>query len=129
MLRVHIRRGDIVLVNLEGAEGNEQKGTRPAVIIQNDVGNRHSPTTIVCPISRKKPALPCHLLLQNGSLKSVSTVLCEQIRTIGLHRIVAKIGKLTGEELQELDRCLQIAVGLDPHYNERHEDEIGRSAL
>ena len=81
-----MKRGDIYRADLDPVIGSEQGGIRPVVIVQNDKGNRHSPTVIVAAIttSRKKPALPLHVPITPGEsgLSQPSVVLCEQLRTL-----------------------------------------------
>lgn len=98
--------------------GSEQNGYRPVVIIQNDVGNRHSPTTIVAAISTRigtKAKLPTHYHLgsENG-LSQPSMVMLEQIRTIDKKRLVQYIGILSETECRGLNHALAISVGLIP---------------
>ncbi len=111
-------RGELYYADLGTGIGSEQNGYRPVVIIQNDVGNRHSPTTIVAAIStqiRTKANLPTHYHLKQGSgLVQPSMVMMEQIRTIDKTRLVQYIGKLSGEEIKGLNHALAISIGLIP---------------
>lgn len=111
-------RGDVYYAELGTGIGSEQNGCRPVVIIQNDVGNKHSPTTIVAAIStqiKTKAYLPTHYHLKPGScLLQPSVIMLEQVRTIDKHRLVKYIGKLSDDELQELNHALAISVGLEP---------------
>lgn len=92
--RQDIRRGDIVLVDLGIGSGSEQSGIRPCLIVQNDVGNIHSTTTIVVVISSKLKELPTHLSITDNfadyGLNEPSQILFEQIRTIDKYRIISK---------------------------------------
>lgn len=110
-----IKRGDILLVDFEGAKCSEQGGIRPALVIQNDIGNRYSPTTVVCPItSRDKKLLPTHMEIdtEESGLKMKSVVLFEQIRTIDKSRVIKKIGHC-GDSLNEsMYKCLEISFGM-----------------
>lgn len=117
-------RGDIYYVKLgnEGI-GSEQKGDRCAVIIQNNIGNKYSPTVIVALItsSMHKAVLPTHVEI-NASDSGVirpSVIMCEQIRTIDKRRLIKKVGHLKPNKKQELDRALSISLGLNPQYNEQ----------
>lgn len=107
-----ISRGDIVMVELgnKGFLEGEQKGYRPAIVIQNNVGNTFSPTTIVAFITKQdKQSLPTHLSV---NLFVPSTVLGEQIRTIAKDRISKKVGKIKAEYMLELDNILTISLGI-----------------
>ena len=111
-------RGELYYADLGTGVGSEQNGYRPVVIIQNDVGNRHSPTTIVAAIStqiKSKANLPTHYHLKPGSgLVQPSMVMLEQIRTVDKTRLVQYIGKLAGEEIKGLNHALAISIGLIP---------------
>ncbi len=109
-------RGDLYFANLGTGIGSEQNGKRPVVIIQNDMGNRHSPTTIVAAIStqvKTKANLPTHYYLKPGSgLVQASMVMLEQIRTIDKTRLSQYIGKLSREDLLGINHALAISIGL-----------------
>lgn len=112
-----INRGDIVYVELDGAVGSEQKGYRPVVIVQNDIGNKYSPTTIIVPLTKRinrKNKLPTHLdLISSNCIKYDSTILTEQIRTIDKSRIKEKVGHIESEYvMQLLDEKMEIALGI-----------------
>ena len=111
-------RGDLYFADLGTGIGSEQNGNRPVVIIQNDVGNRHSPTTIVAAIStqvKTKANLPTHYYLKPGSgLVQASMVMLEQIRTIDKTRLSQYIGRLSQEDLQGINHALAISIGLIP---------------
>ena len=113
----HIKRGDIFLVNLEPVIGSEQGGIRPALIIQNDVGNIYSPTTIVASITsyyKSKHKLPTHIMInKRGRLRNDSIVLLEQIRTIDKTRLIEYIGTLTFVEMNQIDKGLEISVAIN----------------
>ena len=106
-----IRRYDMVLADLSGAVGSEQGGTRPVLIVQNNVGNLKSPTTIVAPItkSQTKAIIPTHFEID---LKYPSTVMLEQIFTVNKNDLETFIRDLTDEEMNDLNRCLKISIGL-----------------
>lgn len=112
-----INKGDIFYANLDGAIGSEQKGNRPVVIVQNDVGNRNSPTTIVLPLTKKlnrKTKIPTHLNLKdNEYIKYDSTVLAEQIRVIDKQRLGKKLGRLNNHIIEILDNKMDIALGIN----------------
>ncbi len=109
------RRGDVFNADLGIGIGSEQQGSRPVVIIQNDIGNRFSPTVIIAPMTtqtiRKRP-LPIHCSFSSiDGLSEPSFVLLEQIRTIDKQRLKEKVGHLTPEQIEELDYCLSISLG------------------
>jgi len=111
-----ISRGDIFYADLSPVLGCEQGGVRPVLILQNDVGNRHSPTTIVCAITGKpKKPLPTHAVIAGaGRLSRESFALLEQIRTIDRVRLRERIGRLDMWEMEKIDQELTISVGLAP---------------
>ena len=109
-------RGDMYYADLGRGIGSEQEGYRPVLIIQNDTGNKHSPTVIVAAISSKvdaKAKLPTHYLLkaENG-LELPSLVLMEQLRTIDQRRLETYIGHLEEQHIRRLNRALAVSVGL-----------------
>ena len=111
-----ISRGDIFYADLSPVVGCEQGGIRPVLILQNDIGNRHSPTTIVCAITGKpKKPLPTHAAIAGaGRLSRESFALLEQIRTIDRIRLRERIGRLDAHEMEKIDQALFISVGLAP---------------
>lgn len=119
-----IRRGDVFYADLGTPRSHEQGGVRPVLIIQNDIGNRYSPTVIVAPLTSNtdKTPLPTHCHIHVGDkdegLKKKSLVLMEQIRTIDKDRLIgSSIGKLTACQMQDVDTALSISIGL--HSNVR----------
>lgn len=115
MTQEKIYRGDIFLANLNPVKGSEQGGKRPVVIIQNDVGNKYSPTVIVAPITsrtRKKASMPTHVSLNNEALEKNSQVLLEQIRTLDKTRLISKVGKATENEMKAIDQSVEISLSL-----------------
>ncbi len=109
-----IRRGDIVVANLEPVIGSEQGGIRPVLIIQNDLGNKYSTTTIIVPITSTimKKDYPINVQVSSG-LKKESTILLNQIRTVDKERILRKIGKLDLETMKKVDEAIKISLDLD----------------
>ncbi len=119
-----ISRGDIYYADLNPVVGCEQGGIRPVLILQNDIGNRHSPTTIVCAITGKpKKPLPTHTAVAGaGRLSMESFALLEQIRTIDRTRLRGWSGRLDEQEMEEINQALSISVGLSPaSYSFRRE--------
>lgn len=111
-----ILRGDIFYADLGRGIGSEQKGYRPVLIIQNNVGNKYSPTVIVASITSKvgvKAKLPTHYFVNTESgLEAPSVVLLEQLRTIDKKRLDSYIGHLNYEHLKEIDKSIEISLGL-----------------
>ena len=110
------QRGDVYFVRLELGIGSEQNGTRPAVILQNDVGNAHSPTLIVATLTsktEKKVSQPTHCLVEPEKLEP-SIVQAEQIFTIDKGRIRNFAGHLTPEEMSRVDDAVKISLALNP---------------
>ena len=112
-----IRRGDVFYADLRPVIGSEQGGIRPVLIIQNDVGNRHSPTVVVSAITSKmqKAKLPTHLELsvKEHHMVKDSVVLMEQIRTIDKSRLKEKICHLDDNIMKKVDKALRISLDLD----------------
>ena len=115
---MEVKRYDIVQADLSGTIGSEQGGIRPVLIIQNDIGNLHSPTTIVMPFSTKvfkNPNQPTHTLIRSSAdtgLKTDSILLGEQMRVISSQRIKKKIGHVTDEnEIMEIRRVYEANFG------------------
>lgn len=111
-----VRRGDVYFAQLESGVGSEQKGDRPVVVIQNDIGNLHSPTTIVAMItSKEKKKLPTHVRLCGNKigLADRSVVLLEQIRTIDKTRFTRLVGHLDDEQMDEIDQAMVCSLGLN----------------
>ncbi len=111
-----VKRGEVYFADLNPVVGSEQGGQRPVLIVQNDVGNKYSPTVIVAAITAKisKAKLPTHVEVckdEVGLLKD-SVILLEQIRTIDKRRLIQKIGSLTPDLMEKVDRSLMISLGL-----------------
>ena len=113
---MNIRRGDIYYADLSPVVGSEQGGIRPVLIIQNDVGNRFSPTVIAAAITSRdsKAKLPTHIRLyaDNSGLSKDSVVLLEQIRTLDKRRLKEKMGTLNSYDMYKVDEALSISFGL-----------------
>ena len=111
-----INRGDIFYANLDGTIGSEQAGVRPVIIVQNDVGNKYSSTTIIVPLTknvRLKKNQPTHFGINSfGNIRFDSIVLAEQIRVIDKSRLKQKIGIINDKTMQEIDTRILIALGL-----------------
>lgn len=112
-----IKRGDIFYADLRPVIGSEQGGIRPVLIIQNDVGNKHSPTVICAAITSKmnKAKLPTHVELDSNRCDIVkdSVILLEQLRTIDKKRLKDKVCHLDDELMEKVDKALIISLMLD----------------
>lgn len=122
MAQVEVKRGDIFYADLSPVVGSEQGGKRPILVIQNNIGNKFSPTVIVAAITSKisKPKMPTHvgLLKKESKLEKDSVILLEQIRTIDKSRLQDKINNINSEMMERVDQALRISVGLtDIHKN------------
>lgn len=111
-----MRRGDIYYADLRPVIGSEQGGVRPVLIIQNDIGNRHSPTVICAAITSRlnKAKLPTHIELSAGKYDMVkdSVILLEQLRTIDKRRLKDQICHLDGEIMKEVNAGLMVSLEL-----------------
>ena len=115
-MSVPVHRGEIYYADLSPVVGSEQGGVRPVLIVQNDIGNRHSPTVIAAAITsqRDKSKLPTHIEVHSGScgLAKDSVVLLEQIRTIDKRRLKERMGELDSASMTKINSALQISFGL-----------------
>jgi mRNA interferase MazF len=111
-----VKRGDIFYADLSPVVGSEQGGVRPVLIVQNDVGNRYSPTVIAAAITsqKDKSKLPTHIELSSQScgLSRDSIVLLEQIRTIDKRRLKERMGRLDDDSMDQINHALQVSFGL-----------------
>lgn len=112
---MEIKRGDIFYADLSPVVGSEQGGVRPVLIVQNDVGNRYSPTVIVGAITSRltKAKLPTHIEIASGNfgLPRDSVILLEQIRTLDKRRLKARLGALDDKTMYRVDRAILISLG------------------
>lgn len=111
-----IKRGEIYFAQLNPVVGSEQGGIRPVVVVQNDIGNQYSPTTIILAITSQinKAKLPTHIELKASEygLEKDSVILAEQIRTIDKTRLKQRIAALNEETMQKVDQALLISLSL-----------------
>ena len=124
------QRGDIFFTRFDNATGSEQSGNRPAVVLQNDVGNFHSPTLIVATLTSKaakKYTQPTHCLLVNEFLSVPSIVQAEQIFTIDKSRVLKFLGHLTPEEMSRVDDAVRASLALNPMGSIQQIEPIRRS--
>ncbi len=112
-----IKRGDIYYADLSPVVGSEQGGLRPVLIVQNDTGNRHSPTVIAAAITSQtgKTKLPTHIALhkEGYGLMKDSIILLEQIRTLDKKRLKERMGRLDEQLMSRVDTAINISFGLD----------------
>ena len=116
-MAVSVRRGDVVIVELDPTQGSEQRGTRPCLVVQNDVGNANAPTTIVVPFTTSfgDELYPFEVLVpaEESALRDDSVALCSQIRTVSIeHRVTENLGPIPQERLDEVDTALEYSLGL-----------------
>ena len=110
-----MKRGDIYYADLSPVVGSEQGGVRPVLIVQNDTGNRHSPTVIAAAItSQLGKAKPTHIALSapDYGLPRDSVVLLEQIRTLDKRRLRERMGRVDGELMERIDAAIAVSFGL-----------------
>ena len=111
-----IKKGNIYYAKLDPIVGSEQNGTRPVVVVQNDIGNKYSPTILIAPITSKvysKPNLPTHVILKaNGKITHDSIILLEQIRVIDKSRLSSYLCDLKPYQIEQIDRALINAFDL-----------------
>lgn len=111
-----VKRGDIFYADLSPVIGSEQGGVRPVLVIQNDIGNKYSPTIIIAAITSQinKARLPTHIEINapDFGLPKDSVVLLEQVRTIDKKRLREKIGKFNDDMMRTVDEALKISLGL-----------------
>ena len=114
---VELKRGDIVLSNLEPVKGSEQGGIRPCLIIQNDKGNKYSPLTIIAPITSKgftkEFSTNVFISKLDSKLDKDSTILFNQIKTIDKSRIIKKISSLNSFLMHKVDMAIRISLALN----------------
>lgn len=111
-----IKRGELYYADLSPVIGSEQGGMRPVLVVQNDIGNRYSPTIIVAAVTSqiRKAKLPTHIELEPDSfgLPRASVVLTEQVRTIDKRRLRQRIGSLPDDLMRKVDQALQLSLGV-----------------
>lgn len=116
-MTITVKRGDIFYADLSPVIGSEQGGVRPVLIIQNDVGNKYSPTVIIAAITSQinKAKLPTHIEISSDEygLNKDSVILLEQIRTIDKRRLKEKIGHINDDMMRNINEGLKISFGLD----------------
>lgn len=116
MLDLIVKKGDLFFADLSPVVGSEQGGIRPVLVVQNDVGNKYSPTIIVAAVTSQtgKAKLPTHVELKatQGGLSKNSVVLLEQLRTIDKQRLKERIGSLDDNQIPVVDEALGVSLGI-----------------
>ena len=110
-----IKRNEIYYADLSPVQGSEQDGIRPVLIIQNDIGNKHSPTTIIAPITsiQKKAYLPTHVFMGMDILPKDSYILLEHIRAIDKTRLRHFVGRIEAETIKKVNRAICISLDIN----------------
>jgi len=110
------KRGEVYIVNFDPTVGSEVKKTRPALILQNDIGNRYSPVTIVAALTSQfdEPLYPTEVLIEppEGGLEKPSVVLLGHIRTVDKLRLLTKLGSVLPETMKKVNQAIEISLGL-----------------
>lgn len=116
MLDLIVKKGDLFFADLSPVIGSEQGGVRPVLVVQNDVGNKYSPTIIVAAVTSQtgKAKLPTHVQLSasQGGLSKDSVVLLEQLRTIDKQRLKERIGALNENQIPDVEKALSVSLGI-----------------
>lgn len=115
-----VKRGEIYYADLSPVIGSEQAGIRPVLIVQNDVGNKFSPTIIAIAItSKQKVKLPTHIEIEGTKygLDKDSVILAEQIRTLDKKRLREKVGKVDDETMEKVKKAIEISFGIRGEFN------------
>lgn len=119
---MRIKRGDIIYADLSPVVGSEQGGVRPVVVIQNNMGNKYSPTIIIAAITSQtnKTNLPTHVKIQDQDIKlpKNSVILLEQVRTIDKRRLRDKVGVLDEKTMKKVDKALISSLALDDYLDD-----------
>ena len=110
-----VKRGELYCANLSPVMGSEQGGVRPVIVLQNDVGNKYSPTTIVAAITgrKNKAHIPTHIPIRSDVLQKDSLVMLEQIRTVDKNRLGEFIGQADEQTMQSIDDAISISLGMN----------------
>ena len=111
-----VKKGDIFFADLSPVIGSEQGGVRPVIVIQNDIGNKYSPTVIVAAITSQinKAKLPTHVEIRAGEhgLNKDSVILLEQLRTVDKRRLKERIGRMDADAMEKVNEALVVSLGI-----------------
>lgn len=111
-----VKKGDLFFADLSPVIGSEQGGVRPVLVIQNDIGNKYSPTIIVAAVTSQinKAKLPTHVEIpaENHGLNKDSVILMEQLRTIDKRRLKERIGHVGSELMEEVNKAMAVSLGM-----------------
>ena len=119
---MNIKRGELYYADLSPVVGSEQGGVRPVLVVQNDTGNKYSPTVIAAAVTSKihKARLPTHIELPSAfGLQKDSVILLEQIRTIDKKRLMSRIGELPQSTMSRVDRAILISLGFEEDFHSK----------
>ena len=123
-MKKRIVRGAIFYADLDPIIGSEQKGFRPVLIVQNDIGNKYSPTTMIAPISTKlykEKEQPTHVRVEQlKKIRPNSIVLLEQVRTIDKSRLKGYVCKIDDKQMQKIETALLISLGISKEYKDKN---------
>ena len=111
---MEVHRGEVFYADLSPVVGSEQGGVRPVLIVQNEIGNRHSPTVIAAAITSRL-ATHINIRAEDTGLAKDSVVLLEQIRTLDKHRLRERAGQITAEDQRRVDQALDVSLGLSSY--------------
>lgn len=112
---IPVKRGEIYYADLSPVVGSEQGGVRPVLIVQNDTGNKYSPTTIIASITSvpKKRSQPTHVFIDYTFLESKSVIQLEQLRTIDKKRLSERLGRLSAADMRRVDSAVSASLGIN----------------
>ena len=113
-MRGYPRRGEVWLVNWNPGRGSEQRGIRPALVVQNDIGNEKAPTTIVAAISGSVKLYPINVLLEppEGGLERPSVVKASQILTVSKDRLMRRLGRISKNKMEDVEQAIKLSLDL-----------------
>lgn len=111
---MEVKRGNVYLADLNPTVGSEQSGIRPVIVVQNDIGNKYSPTVIVVAVTSRleKKSLPTHVKLENECFERNSMALLEQVRTIDKKRLLEYVGYVSDNEMSNISRALSVSLDI-----------------
>ena len=129
-MAIQIFRGDVFYADLNPAKGSEQGGYRPVLVVQNNLGNKYSPTVLVAPITSKtakKTALPTHCMIHEDFLDVESMILFEHLKTISKERLGRYLGRVSLKTMNSYGKAIKISTGLVNPIKEKKKHESRRN--